>query len=80
MSENQDESELDRILRQNIGEPFAYLDGNDRDTNDFSEFTLIGESQDGGLLIEWSDGEIESLPVEEWQDSIGYEFVHLSEL
>jgi hypothetical protein len=63
---------LNEILRTSIGEEFCHIPVSDT-------LTLIGESQDGGLLIEWSDGEIESVSVDKWNDLKGYEIVHISD-
>lgn len=62
---------VDEILNKNIGEPFY-------DYRSEIQFTVIGESQEGELLIEWEDGELESKPTEDWYNQIGYEIDHLA--
>ena len=64
-------SDLDEILRCYMGEVFVV---DDEDT-----FTIIGESQDGGLLIEWEGGNVDSMDADEFNDLYGYEMVHISQ-
>lgn len=73
---NESESELERIIRQNIGESFVWENLSSYPRN---EFTIIGESQkENNILIEWYDGTLESLPVSEYNNKIGYEINHIS--
>lgn len=70
MTEN--ESELERIVRQNIGETFVVND-------DLScTFEIVGQ-EDSKLLVEYHDGKRELMPVAEFNDCIGYEFNHISQ-
>jgi hypothetical protein len=64
---------IDEILNKNIGEPFY-------DYVTEKEFTVIGESDEGNVLIEWEDGEIESKPTQDWYNEMGYEIDHLADV